>query len=720
MSETLNRPKAGKAALNRRGFLTAGAAAGGGLLIGFQFESAKAQAAAFTPNAFVRIAPTGETTLILPKTEMGQGVYTSITMVLAEELDVDLSQVKVEIPNGEPGLFGKVSQGTGGSTSTREIWNPVRNAGAGARAMLVEAAAKQWGVDAASCTTGSGKVIHAASKRELGYGALVTAASALKPPEKPVLKDAAAYKVIGKPARRLDSPGKVNGTAVYGIDVKLPGMLVAAVAITPVIGGKLGQVNEAAAKAIPGVRQVARMPDAVAVVATNYWAAKKGLEALDAQWDEGANAKLNQADIVAELVAASKKAGAAEAGKAGDVEAAKKRAVRTIEANYEQPYLAHATMEPTNCTVHVRADACEVWLGSQVPDDAKEVAVKVSGLPKEKVTVHNFLMGGGFGRRLEADMVERAILIGKQVSAPVKVIWSREEDIQHDLFRPYYVDQIAAGVDANGRPVAWEHRIAGSSIMARLYPQYFKGVDADAVECAVETPYNLTDNRVEYARTESPVTTSWWRGVGPLRSIFVVESFIDELAHAAKADPVAYRLELLREDRAKAVLRLAAEKAGWGKPLPRGRFQGVSVMNAWNTYLGTVAEIEIGEDGLPVVKRVVCAVDCGQAINPMGVRAQIEGGVIFGISGALHGEITIANGRVEQSNFHDYRVVRMSEAPAVETHLIASTANPGGMGEPPTAAIGPALANAVFAATGKRVRKLPIAKALQQALGRDA
>lgn len=388
-------------------------------------------------------------------------------------------------------------------------------------------------------------------------------------------------------------------------------------------------------------------------------------------------------------------------------------AARKVEAVYEQPYLAHATMEPTNCTVHVRADSCEVWLGSQVPDAAKGAAAKAAGLPPEKVTIHNFLMGGGFGRRLETDMVERAVAIGKSVNGPVKVIWSREEDIQHDLFRPYYVDRIAAGLDAAGQPVAWTHRIAGSSIIARLYPKYFKGVDGDAVESAVVTPYRLPNNLVQFVQQESPVTTSWWRGVGPLRSVFVVESFIDELAAAAKADPVAYRLGLAQDDRAKAVLSLAAEKSGWAQPPKPGRSRGVSLLHAWDTYMAQVMEIEIDQDGLPVVRRVTVALDCGQVINPDGVRAQVEGGVIFGISGALHGEITFANGRVEQSNFHDYRVLRMSEAPRIETHIIQSVAAPGGMGEPPTAGAGPALANAVFAATGVRVRKLPIAKALK-------
>ena len=698
---------------SRRMFLTAGLAVGGGLLVGFQLAPKRALAqSGFAPNAFLRIGSDGKVTAVLPKTEMGQGVYTAIPMMLAEELEVDLSQVSIEIPLGEPRKFGRLGQETGGSTSVRETWGPVRSAGAAARMMLVAAAAQQWGVGPETCSARSGQIVHAPSGRKLGYGALVTAAAAQPIPEKPQLKDPAQFRLIGKAVHRLDGPAKVNGTAVYGIDVKLPGLKIATLAASPVPGGSLRAVNEAAALAVPGVRQVVRLPDAVAVVGDHMWAAKQGLAAAAPQWDDGPNAKLDQAAIVADLIAASQREGA-EAGKQGDPVAAMAGAARRIEAVYEQPYLAHAPMEPTNCTVHVRADACEVWLGTQVPDSAKGVAAKAAGLAPEQVTVHNFLMGGGFGRRLESDMVERAVAIGKSVNGPVKVVWSREEDIQHDLFRPYYVDRIAAGLDANGTPVAWTHRIAGSSIMARLYPKYFKGVDADAVESAVQTPYNLPNNLVQYVQQESPVTTSWWRGVGPLRSIFVVESFIDELAAAAKVDPVAYRLKLATDERARAVLQLAAEKSGWSAPSKPGRARGVCLFHAWDTYMAQVMEIEMDPQGLPLVRRVTVALDCGQVINPDGVRAQVEGGVIFGISGALHGEITFADGRVEQSNFHDYRVLRMEEAPQIETHIIASTATPGGMGEPPTAGAGPALANAVFAATGIRVRKLPIAKALR-------
>jgi isoquinoline 1-oxidoreductase beta subunit len=649
-------------------------------------------------------------TVILPKTEMGQGVYTSIPMLVAEELDLPLARVKVEIPQGDPGRFGSLGQETGGSTSTRETWKPVRTAAASVREMLVAAAARSWSVDPASCITRDGKVAHTRSGRRIDYGALAEIAAGLPVPVAPRLKEPGEYRLLGKSAHRLDSAPKTDGTAVYGIDVRMPGMLVAVLAQSPVIGGVLASVDERAARAVGGVRHIVKLKDAVAVVGDHTWAAKAGLEALDPQW-EGGETGLGQAVITTALRDALAKPGQ-EAGKRGDPEAAMARAARRVEAVYEQPFLAHATMEPTNCTAHVTDAFCHVWLGSQVPDEAKKVAASASGLPLDKVTVHNFLMGGGFGRRLEADMVERAVAVAKGVGAPVKLIWNREEDLQHDRYRPAYADRIAAGLDAGGRPIAWTHRIAGSSIIARLYPRAFKGVDGDAVECSVETPYRLPDARVEYTRQESPVTTSWWRGVGPLRSIFVVESFIDELAASAGVDPVAYRMGLLDDPRAKQVLALAADKAGWRKA-PPGRFQGVSLLHAWDTYMAQVAEIEMRPDGLPSVKRVTVAIDCGQPINPNGIRAQMEGGVIFGLSAALFGEITFAGGRVEQSNFHDYRVLRMSEAPVVDTHIVESRDVVGGVGEPPTAGIFPALTNAVFAATGRRIRSLPIAKALQ-------
>jgi len=510
--------------------------------------------------------------------------------------------------------------------------------------------------------------------------------------------------------------------------VKLPGMKIATVAACPVFGGTLASVDDSKANATQGVRQVVRLDDAVAVVADHMWAAKQGLAALDIRWNEGPNATLSTAGIVQQLAAASERSGKV-ARNDGDATQAMAHAAQRVEAVYELPFLAHATMEPLNCTAHVRPDACDIWVGTQVPTFAQTAAAKLTGLPREKVQVHNHLLGGGFGRRLEVDFIVRAVQIAKQVASPVKVVWTREEDIQHDMYRPYYYDRIAAGLNEHGAPVAWTHRVTGSSIYARvssqLYPNTLrvvralgihqlidiaKGLDPDAVDGAVALPYALPNMRVEYVRQEPPgVPTAFWRGVGPTHNIFVVESFIDELAAAAKQDPVAYRLALLGPSpRARTVLELAAAQAGWGQPVPRGRGRGVSVQHVMGSYVAQVAEVAVGSDGAVRVERVVCAMDCGQIINPDTVIAQVEGGIMFGISAALFGEITLKNGRVEQHNFHDYPTLRMNEAPAVDVHLVKSTEAPGGVGEPPTCAIFPAVANAIFAATGRRIRRLPL------------
>ncbi|HXL10585.1 MAG TPA: molybdopterin cofactor-binding domain-containing protein, partial [Gemmatimonadales bacterium] len=549
------------------------------------------------------------------------------------------------------------------------------------------------------------------------------------------LKDPKDFKLIGTPVKRLDTPEKVDGTAQFGIDVRLPGMKFAAVAVCPVFGGKVASVDDAKAKAIPGVQQVVRLDDAVAVVAADTWAAKQGLAALDVGWDDGPNAALSTADIVQQLAAASEKSGVV-ARKDGDVAAAMAGAAQKVEAIYEQPFLAHATMEPVNCTVHVRPDSCDVWVGTQVPTFTQNAAAKVTGLPKAKVQVHNHLLGGGFGRRLEVDFITRAVQIAKQVTGPVQVLWSREEDIQHDMYRPYYFDRIAAGLDAQGKPIAWTHRVAGSSIIARVSSELFpknlrviralglgsviatmKGLDTDAVEGAAEPPYALPNIRVEYVRQEPPgVPTAFWRGVGPTRSIFVVESFMDELAAAAKRDGFEYRRALLDgSPRAKAVLELAAERAGWGGKLPAGSGRGIALLHAFGSYIAQVAEVAVSKQGDVRVRRVVCVVDCGTVVNPDIVKAQMESGIVFGITGVLWGEITIKNGRVEQHNFYDYRVLRLSEAPAIEVHLVKSTEAPGGVGEPGTSAVMPAVTNAIFAATGRRIRKLPVKDQLRPA-----
>ncbi|MGH6825458.1 molybdopterin cofactor-binding domain-containing protein [Methyloceanibacter sp.] len=704
---------------SRRGFLQAGAAFGGGLLLSFKVPPGlsgllAAPADVFAPNAFIRIATDGSVTLIMAPVEMGQGTYTSMPMIIAEELEVELSQVQVEAAPPDRKLYGNPllggDQADGGSTSVRAFFDPLRRAGATARVMLVAAAAGTWNVDPASCRAEKGTVLHVPTGRTLTYGALAGKAATLPVPAQVTLKDPKDFKLIGTPAKRLDTPGKVNGTTVYGIDVRLPGMKVATLAQCPVFGGKLASVDDSKALAVKGVRQVVRLPDAVAVVADHMGAAKKGLAALDITWDDGPNATLTTADIVTQLETASQQPGAV-ARNTGDVAAGLASAATKVEAVYQVPFLAHAAMEPMNCTVDVRKDGCEVWLGTQVVARAQDATAKVTGLPLDKVQVHNHLIGGGFGRRLEIDGVIRAVEIAKQVDGPVKVIWTREEDIQHDMYRPYFYDRLAAGLDAQGMPVAWSHRFAGSSILARWAPPVFKdGLDFDTIDGAAQPPYALPNIKVDYIRQEPPgIPTAFWRSVGPSHNIFVVESFIDELAAAAKKDPVEFRRALLDENpRAKAVLELAAEKAGWGQPLAQRVGRGVALQSVFGTYLAEVAEVAVSKDGAVQVQRVVCAVDCGIPINPDTITAQVEGAIVFGLSAALYGEITLKGGRVQQNNFNDYQVLRMNEAPVIEVHLIKNTESPGGMGEPGTSALPPAVTNAIFAATGVRLRKLPI------------
>ncbi|MGA2128315.1 MAG: xanthine dehydrogenase family protein molybdopterin-binding subunit [Xanthobacteraceae bacterium] len=705
--------------LSRRKFLQAGAAAGGGLMLSLSlpFASRKGEAAeaeGFAPNAFIRIGLDGQIVLTMPYVEMGQGTYTAIPMLIAEELEVDLGQVRLEHAPPDAKLYGNPVlagvQATGGSTAVRAAWAPMRQAGAVARTMLVSAAAERWNVDPASCRARGGEVLHAPTGRRIKYGELAADAARRPVPDNPTLKRPEEFKLIGTPAKRLDAPAKVNGTAVFGIDARPPGVKIATLAQSPVFGGRVKSVNDAAAKAVKGVRQIVRLDDAVAVVADHMGAAKKGLAALVIEWDDGPHAGLSTDDVAAELEKATLKTGPV-AQSVGDADAAMAGAVTRVEAIYQVPFLAHATMEPMNCTVHVRKDGCELWVGSQVIGRAQEAAAKAAGLPVDKVVAHNHLIGGGFGRRLEVDGVTRAVQIAQQVDGPVKVVWTREEDIQHDMYRPYWLDRMTAGLDQKGMPIAWKHRYAGSSVIARWLPPAFNnGLDPDSTEGAINLVYALPNMHVEYVRVEPPgIPTAFWRSVGPSHNVFVTESFIDELGAAAKQDAVAYRRALLdRAPRAKAVLELAAEKAGWGQPLPERVGRGVAVQFVFATYVALVAEVEVSNDGAVRVRRVVCAVDCGTVVNPDTVRAQIQGAVIFGITAALHGEITLKNGRVEQTNFDTYQMLRINEAPAIEVHILPSSEPPGGMGEPGTSAIVPAVTNAVYAATGHRVRKLPI------------
>jgi isoquinoline 1-oxidoreductase subunit beta len=669
----------------------------------------------FAPNAFIRIDHTGKTTLVMPQVEMGQGVYTAVAMILAEELDADFSQVVLEHAPPNDLLYGNPSFGlqvTGNSNSIRAFWMPLRNAGASARAMLVQAAAQQWQVEPATCTTSNGQVKHEESGRTLSYGELADAASKQTPPNDAPLKDPRNFTLIGKPLKRLDTPYKVNGKVVYGIDAMLPGMKFATLAQCPVFGGKIGKVDDAAAKKIPGVQQVVVLDDLVAVVGDHMWAAKQGLAALVVSWDEGPNARISSKDIWTHLRAASEKDGAV-AKSTGDIAKGLATGER-LDAIYELPFLAHAAMEPLNCTVHVKPDSCEIWTGTQVMTRVQSEAAKAAGLPVDKVIVNNHLLGGGFGRRLEPDMVVAAVRIAQHVDGPVKVVWTREEDIRHDVYRPVYRDTISATV-SDGKIVAWKYRVTGSSVIARWLPPAFqKGIDIDAVDSAVDMPYDIPNFHVEYVRAEPPaVPTGFWRGVGPNNNVFAIECFMDELARKAGKDPIAFRRDMLgKTPRLRAALDLVAEKSNWGERLPPRVGRGVSVQPSFGSFIATVIEAEVDEQGEVHLRRITTAVDTGIAVNPDTITAQLEGGLIFGLTAALYGEVTIDKGRVQQSNFHDYRMLRIDQAPKIEIHLIKSGEAPGGIGETGTTAGPPALRNAIYAATGVALRRLPIDRSL--------
>jgi len=665
-------------------------------------------------NAYVRVDPAGRITVVMPKIEMGQGTYTALPRLVAGEMEVGLDSIELEAAPPDPAVYGfDGDQSTGGSTTIRLCYLPMRKAGAAARMMLVEAAAKRWAVSPAACRAERGSVVHDSSGRRLGYGALAAAAAAIAVPADPPLKAVRDFKLIGRSTPRRDTVAKTTGRAIFGIDVQLSGLRVARVARSPVEGGSVVEpLAVEKALAIRGVRQVVNERDLVAVVADDTWSAMKGLEALELQWRGGPNAAVQQGQLVADLEAAARRPGAL-AGHVGNAVLAMDRAASRVAAVYHQPFLAHATMEPMNCTVHWHKDFCEFWVGTQAPDRAVAKLADL-GLKPAQIRIYNQLIGGGFGRRLEVDGIVVAARIARHVDGPVKVLWDREEDIRHDLYRPYYVDRIAAGLDSHGQPVAWRHTIAGSAVTALYSGEPLKNdVDDDAVESAADPVYAFPNLEVRFVRQEpTGVPTSWWRGVGPTRSVFVVESFMDELAAAAKQDPVSYRRALVKDARLKAVLDLAVQKAGWGKPLPEGHGRGVAVQFAFGSYMAQIAEVSVGEGGKLRVEKVVCALDCGQVVNPDIVHAQMQGGVMFGLSAALFNEITFADGRVEQGNFDDFRSMRITEAPRVETYLVESRESPGGVGETGTACAAAALCNAIYAATGKRIRTLPVSRSL--------
>jgi len=713
--------KSGTAGLSRRKFLQVGTAAGGGLMLGFQVGGALAQAPApkkyvLNPNAFIAIARDGKVSFQIPQEEMGQGVYTSLSQLLADELDVDLANVTPLPAPPSDALYASPRgrrQSTGGSTSIRGFYTALRQVGASGRAMMVQAAAQQWSVSPASLRTENGQVIDDAhGGRKLSYGELAPRAAKLPAPQEVKLKADKDLKYIGKPVKRLDTPDKVNGKAQYGIDVRMEGLKVAAIAAAPVVGGKVAHVDDSKLKAMPGLQLVA-LDDLVAVVGPNFWAAKKGLDALTITWNDGENAKINSADVWRDLEKGTQQKGAI-AKEEGDVEKSLKG--DRFDAAYEMPFLAHAPMEPQNFTVHVKDGACELWGGSQVQTATVKAAADALGIASEKVTFHNFMLGGGFGRRLATDMVTKSVRVAQKVDGPVKVIWTREEDIQQDMYRPAYRNAMSASLTKDGKIDGWTHRIAGGSVIAAITggKPLKDGIDGDAVEGAVNNPYAIANQRIEYVQTEPKVLNlGWWRGVGPNNAVFAIESMMDDLAKKAGKDPVAFRLAHLgNEPRLKAILQIAAERSGWGKALPARMGRGVCAQHAFGSYIATVTEVDVNEMGKINVRRITSVVDAGRTVNPDTIAAQVQGGILFGMTAALYGDITLKNGRVQQRNFNDYRMMRINEAPSIDVHVVSSTEDPGGIGEPGCSAGPPSLVNAVFAATGVRIHRLPIDRTL--------
>jgi len=705
--------------MTRRQFIKTSTLAGGGLLLACHLPFGRRDAAAaiadeFAPNAYLRIAPNGRVTVIVNKSEMGQGVYTSLPMLVAEELCCDWKKVAFRASPVAPAYnhtqFGPLMV-TGGSTSVRSEWERLSLAGAAAREMLVEAAAKEWGVAPAACRAENGSVVGPNGKR-LGFGALASKAALLPVPPKPQLKGGSRT-ILGKPLHRLDSPAKISGAAVFGIDVAMPGMLTAVIARPPVFGGKVKSFDAAKALQVPGVKQVVAVDAGVAVIADGFWPAQQGREALSIQWDEGAGAQVDTVAMRQQYATLAATPGLV-ARKEGDAAAVLAKAATRFEAEYEVPYLAHATMEPLNCFVDLKSDSCLIRTGSQFQTVDRAAAARVAGLSPEQVTFETTFLGGGFGRRAcpASDFVVEAVQVAKAVKQPVKVIRSREDDMRAGFYRPMWYDRISACLDGQGMPLAWQHRIVGQSIItgtAFESAMVKDGIDDTSVEGAANTPYAIPNLQVELHSPKNAVTVLWWRSVGHSHTAFVMESMLDELAHAAGKDPYQYRRALLKEHtRHLRVLETVAAKARWGRPLPRGHAQGIAVHESFGSYVAQVAQVSLSAKGEVVVHRVVCAVDCGRIVNPDTVKAQMESGIIFGLSAALYGAITLKNGRVEQGNFDSYPLVRMNATPKVEVHIVASDEAPGGVGEPGVPPIAPAVANALFRVSGARIRTLPL------------
>jgi isoquinoline 1-oxidoreductase beta subunit len=701
--------------LSRREFIAAGAAAGAGLVIGFYLpHGSGSHNESFSPNAYLRITPDDKVTIVVARSEMGQGVRTALPMILAEELEADWKQIEIE-QAGASTLFG--DQTTGGSASIRTCWDPMRKAGAAAREMLITAAAMAWGVPRSGCTAEHGRIRHAPSGRSASYGELAIRAGTLPIPADPPLKQSKDYKIVGQRLLRLDSPAKVKGEAVFGIDVRVPGMKHAVLSRCPTIGGKVLGFDDKESKKISGVSYVGKIGDsAVAVVADGVWSAMEGRRVLNVTWEDGPNKDLNTAAVIASLKQAASKKGAS-IYLAGD---SAKASGRKISAEYVLPFMAHAPMEPGNCTASYQGSKCELWAPTQVPQDCRDSVATAIGLDPDQVKVNVTLMGGGFGRRLEHDCAVEAALVSKAISAPVKVIWTREDDMRFSTYRPASLHQLSAALDGSGYPATLTHRIVAPSISGQKGQPGPNNVDPDLPDEAGPV-YGIPNYEIDYVMTETPVPLGWMRSVYALQAAFALESFIDELAVAAGKDPLEYRLHLLAKDqdlqyftstwhtaRMRGALQLAAEKAGWNKPVPAGRHRGIACFGCFASYMAEVVEITM-ENDQPRVHRVVAAVDCGQVVNPGILEQQIQGGIVYALTNALRAKITIEKGRVVEGNFDDYAPLRMDETPIVEVYAVPSAEAPTGIGEPSVPPLAPALCNAIYAATKKRIRALPVA-----------
>jgi isoquinoline 1-oxidoreductase beta subunit len=701
--------------LDRRSFLKTGIAGATGLVIGFYLPGRREvlAAASATPavlNAWVHITPDDKVTILISKSEMGQGVETSLAMLAAEELECDWKRIHTEFAPADKVYYDPAfgMQGTGGSQSIHSCWEPMRKAGATAREMLIGAAAQKWGVDASECRAENGAIVHSATKRRATFGSLAVAAAQIPQPKDVKLKDPSQFTIVGKPTKRLDTPKKVNGTAEFGIDVRRPGMLHASVEHCPVFGGKVASFDATKAKAIPGVKDVIQIPTGVAVVADNTWTAFQGRKALDIKWDEGPNAAVSSATIRKSFEDACETSGVVSR-KEGDAAAGLASAAQKLEAVYEAAYQAHATMEPMNGTADVRADGVDLWVPTQFQTPSQGMAAGIAGVKPDDVKVHTTYLGGGFGRRGWSDFVAESTIISKAMGAPVQVTWTREDDTQHDYYRPASYIKMSAGLDANGKPTAFTARVACDSIMSWFFPGSIKnGLDSSSVEGVSDIAYDIPNILVDYHLMAGPIPMGFWRSVGASQNGFFSEGFVDELAAAAKKDPYEYRRDLLaKQPRLLGVLNLAAQKAGWGTPLPKGRFRGIACLEAFSTYAAEVVEISIDKDGTVNVHRVVAAMDCGRVINPDTAEGQVSGAIVYGITAALKTEITIDRGRVVQTNFDTNPMLRMNEVPKIEVYFVPSEETPTGLGEPAVPPVAPAIANAIFAATGKRLRRLP-------------